>query len=156
MRFLTTLSNKELKRLEAIQSIRDRRLSVVHAAELLGVSRSQVHRLLQCYDQDGASGLASRKRGRPSNRRHDEDFRNAVHGVDRVPRPAEHHVHRFFKPLVLQKTLPKREHDSIRDEIIGSRSRTSRRTLGAGDRPAARHGNEHGRPRSRNWHLTDI
>ena len=74
---LVTLSQRELHRLEAIQKIRDRRLSVVQAAELLDLSRSQVHRL-QAYDQDGANGLASKKRGRPSNRRHDEDFRNAV------------------------------------------------------------------------------
>lgn len=75
---MVTLSQKELHRLEAIQKIRDRRLSVVHAAELLHLSRSQVHRLLQAYDQDGAGGLASKKRGRPSNRRHDEDFRNTT------------------------------------------------------------------------------
>jgi len=75
---LVTLSQKELHRLEAIQKIRDRRLSVVKAAELLHLSRSQVHRLLQAYDQDGAGGLASKKRDRPSNRRHDEDFRNTA------------------------------------------------------------------------------
>lgn len=42
---LVTLSQKELHRLEAIQKIRGRRLSVVQAAELLHLSRSQVHRL---------------------------------------------------------------------------------------------------------------
>jgi transposase-like protein len=71
-----TLSQKELQRLEAVQKIRERRLTVTHAAELLHLSRSQVHRLLQAYDRDGANGLASRKRGRPSNRRHTDDFRN--------------------------------------------------------------------------------
>ena len=75
---LITLSQEELHRLEAIQKIRDRRLSVVQAAELLHLSRSQVHRLLQAYAQDGAAGLASRRRGQPSNRRHTEDFRNAA------------------------------------------------------------------------------
>jgi transposase len=75
---LVTLSQKELHRLEAIQKIRHRRLSVVKAAELLHISRSQVHRLLQAYDQDGAGGLASKKRGQPSNRCHDEDFRNTA------------------------------------------------------------------------------
>lgn len=70
---LVTLSQKELHRLEAIQEIRDRRLSVVQAAELLDLSRSQVHRLLQAYDQDGACGLVSKKRGRPSNLHHGTD-----------------------------------------------------------------------------------
>lgn len=72
------MSQKELRRLEAIQKIRDRRLSVVQAAELLHLSRSQVHRLLQAYDQDGAGGLILKKRGRPSNRRHDENFHNTA------------------------------------------------------------------------------
>ena len=71
-----TLSQKELQRLEAVQKIRERRLTVTHAAELLHLSRSQVHRLLQAYDRDGVDGLVSRKRGRPSNRRHTDDFRN--------------------------------------------------------------------------------
>jgi len=75
---LIALSQNELNRLEAIQKIRDRRLSVVQAAEVLNLSRSQVHRLLRAYDQDGASALASKRRSRPSNRRHAEEFRNAV------------------------------------------------------------------------------
>jgi predicted ArsR family transcriptional regulator len=75
---LITLSQKELHRLEAIQKIRDHRLSVVQAAEVLNLSRSQVHRLLRAYEHDDAVGIASRKRGRPSNRRYDEAFRNAA------------------------------------------------------------------------------
>ena len=72
MSCLITMSQKELHRLEVIQKIRDRRLSVVQAAELLGLSRSQLHRLLQAYDHSGAAGLVSKKRSRPSNRRHSE------------------------------------------------------------------------------------
>lgn len=72
------MSQDELNRLEAIQKIRAHRLSVIQAAELLRISRSQVHRLLQAYDRAGADGLVSKKRGRPSNRRHTDDFRNHV------------------------------------------------------------------------------
>jgi transposase len=78
MSCLIVMSQKELHRLELIQKVRERSLSAVQAAELLGLSRSQVHRLLQAYDQAGADGLVSRKRGRPSNRRHSEAFRNLV------------------------------------------------------------------------------
>lgn len=78
MSFLITMSQKELHRLELIQKIRDERLTVVEAAERLDLSRSQVHRLLQAYDRDGPAGLVSRKRSRPSNRRHSEEFRNAA------------------------------------------------------------------------------
>ncbi|APO74822.1 ISNCY family insertion sequence transposase domain-containing protein [Rhizobium etli 8C-3] len=53
---MITMLQKELHRLEVIQKIRDERLSVVEAAELLDLSRSQVHRLLQTYDRDGPAG----------------------------------------------------------------------------------------------------
>ena len=75
---LITMSQNELHRLEAVQKIRERRLTVTRAAEVLHLSRSQVHRLLQAYERDGVDGLISRKRGRPSNRRHTDDFRNQV------------------------------------------------------------------------------
>jgi len=65
---LITMSQKELYRLEVLQDIRAQRLSVVQAAGLLGLSRSQLYRLLQAYDRFGAAGLASKKRGQPSNR----------------------------------------------------------------------------------------
>jgi predicted transcriptional regulator len=51
---LITMSQNELHRLEAVQKIRERRLTVTRAAEVLHLSRSQVHRLLQAYDRDGA------------------------------------------------------------------------------------------------------
>lgn len=75
---LIIMSQNELNRLDAIRKIRECRLNVTRAAELFLLSRSQVHRLLQAYDRDGPDGLASKKRGRPSNRRHSEDFRNLV------------------------------------------------------------------------------
>lgn len=65
-----------MHRLEVIGKIRDQRLSVIQASELLDLSRSQAHRLLQAYDREGPAGLVSKKRSRPSNRRHSEDFRN--------------------------------------------------------------------------------
>ena len=63
------MSKAVLERLEALQNIEDKRLTVTHAAELLGLSRSQLHRLLARYRADGVSSVTSRKRGRPSNRR---------------------------------------------------------------------------------------
>ncbi len=63
---LTTLSNIELKRLEIIQSILDKHLSVIDAGEHLGLSRNQVHRLLKRRKSVGTAGLASGKRGKPT------------------------------------------------------------------------------------------
>jgi hypothetical protein len=108
---LVTLSQNELHRLEAVQKIRDRRLSVVQAAELLRLSRAQVHRLLQAYDRDGAVGLVSKKRGRPSNRRHTEEFRNAA--VDLV---REHYVD--FGPTLAAEKLLERHQIGVSKETL--------------------------------------
>jgi hypothetical protein len=101
MSCLITMSQKELHRLELIQRIRGGSLTVVEAAALLRLSRSQVHRLLQAYDLDSADGLVSKKRGRPSNRRHSEDFRNLVLDLVR-----EHYVD--FGPMLAAEKLPER------------------------------------------------
>ncbi len=62
------MSKRELDRLELIRRIEAKALSVVGAARLLGLSRSQVHRLVAAYHRDGAPGLISKRRNRPSNR----------------------------------------------------------------------------------------
>jgi hypothetical protein len=67
------------------------------------LSRAQVHRLLQAYDRDGAAGLASKKRGRPSNRRHSEDFRNGALDLVR-----EHYVD-FGPTLACEKLLERHQ-----------------------------------------------
>jgi transposase len=99
MSCLIVMSQKELHRLENIRQVRQGSLTVIRAAELLGLSRSQVHRLLQAYDLNGIDGLVSKKRGRPSNRRHSEDFRrhaamlkaaNRFRLPGRTAKPAKH------------------------------------------------------------------
>ncbi len=69
------MSKTELERLEALQHIEQKRLTVTRAADLLSLSRSQVHRLLVRYRSDGVSGIQSQKRGRPSNRKYSPAFR---------------------------------------------------------------------------------
>lgn len=110
---LTTLSNLELKRLEIIQSIRDNHLSVVEGAVHLGLSRSQVHRLLKRYALDGAAGLVSGKRGKPSNRKYPDSFRDyALHIVqanyhDFGPTLAAEKLEEFHQLSVSKETLRK-------------------------------------------------
>jgi hypothetical protein len=64
-----TMSAKELDRLEVLGRVAERRLTQRRAAEQLGLSERQVRRLCRALGQQGAAGLASRKRGRPSNRK---------------------------------------------------------------------------------------
>jgi hypothetical protein len=49
--------------------VSERRLTQREAARVLGVTERQLRRLWTAYRQHGASGLASRQRGRRSNRR---------------------------------------------------------------------------------------
>ena len=108
---LVTMSQKELHRLEAVQKVKDDRMTVVAAARLLSISRSHMHRLLQAYDRDGSGGLVSKKRGRPSNRRYPETFRNAVLDIVRD------HYHDFGPTLAAEK-LAERHQIGISKETL--------------------------------------
>jgi transposase len=66
---MVTLTMGELERLEVLTQLAGRRLTQRRAAERLGLSARQVRRLVRRFAADGAAGLASRQRGRASNRR---------------------------------------------------------------------------------------
>jgi hypothetical protein len=58
-----------------MQRIKDKRLTQIEAARLLELSVRQVKRLYRAYKADGAVGLVSRRRGKPSNHRLAEETR---------------------------------------------------------------------------------
>jgi len=62
------MSYKELDRVSVIERVVERRLCQREAATILGLTTRQVRRLRQAYVRDGPTGLASKHRGRPSNR----------------------------------------------------------------------------------------
>ena len=64
-----SVSDGELRRLEVLRDVDRGGLPVRAAAPLLGRSERQVWRLLRAFRSDGAAGLLSKKRGRPSNRK---------------------------------------------------------------------------------------
>ena len=64
-----SVSEGELRRLEVLRDVDRGGLPVSAAAQLLGRSERQVWRLLRAFRSDGVSGLISKKRGRPSNRK---------------------------------------------------------------------------------------
>ena len=72
------ISHGELSRFDTLMRVERGELRVEDAAVLLGLRRRQVFRLLERMRSDGASGLISRKRGRPSNRRHSDALRRQV------------------------------------------------------------------------------
>ena len=67
------MSNRELTRLEAMQRIKDKRLTQKEAARMLDLSVRQIKRLYRAYKAQGARGLVSQRRGKPSNNRLDAE-----------------------------------------------------------------------------------
>ena len=77
------MSDGELSRLEVLRDMDQRRLTSEAAAQLLGFERRQVFRLLKTYRSEGATGLISKRRGRPSNRRKPEELRDKALAIIR-------------------------------------------------------------------------
>src|SRR5215469_2434422 len=72
------MSDGELSRLEVLRDLDQKRVTTEAAAQLLGLGRRQVFRLLRSYRTEGPAGLISKRRGRRSNRRKPEALRGAV------------------------------------------------------------------------------
>jgi len=68
-----TMSKKELTRLEIMARLKEKRMTQIKAAEILGISPRQVKRLWKRYRESGPGGLVSGHRGKPSNNRLSED-----------------------------------------------------------------------------------
>lgn len=84
---LVTISMNELQRVKIIEAVVERRLSGVKAAERLNLTERQISRLRRRYEQLGAVGLASSKRGKPSNRLSPENLRTRVLSIVRERYP---------------------------------------------------------------------
>ena len=68
---LLTMSTRELNRLEIMQGIQEKRLTQKESARILELSVRQIKRLYRAYKAQGAGGLVSQRRGKPSNNRVD-------------------------------------------------------------------------------------
>ena len=82
-----TMTMREVDRLKVIQAVVDGGLMVWIAAERLELSRRQVYRMIARYRTEGASGLISKRNGRPSNHQLPEGVASHALGLirDRYP-----------------------------------------------------------------------
>ena len=78
MEGLVTMSDKELDRLRVLERVISGALTQRAAAEMLGLTARQVRRLERAYQTLGADALASKRRGKPSNRKLAPAFREHV------------------------------------------------------------------------------
>lgn len=73
-----TFAMRDLDRLKCIQAVVDGDLKPIRAADRLGLTTRQVRRLARRYAAAGPVGLISKRFGRPSNNRTDDDLADAV------------------------------------------------------------------------------
>lgn len=69
------MSQSEAKRAQVMELLSSGKIDQREAGKRLGVSVRQIKRIARRYRQEGLPGLISKKRGRPSNRRLDEETR---------------------------------------------------------------------------------
>jgi transposase len=70
------MSERELNRIEVLSQVSQGRMTAVTAANVLGLSRRQVHRLLKTFQADGPAAIRHKARGRASNNRIDPAVRD--------------------------------------------------------------------------------
>jgi len=108
---LLRMSNREITRLEAIQRIKDKRLTQKEAARILSLSVRQVKRLYRAYKVQGAKGLVSARRGKPSNHRLDAETQQKA--IDLI---YEHY--RDFGPTLAHEKLTEKHKLRISRESV--------------------------------------
>ena len=72
---LVIMSERELNRIEVLIQVARGRMTAVTAANVLGLSRRQAHRLLKDFQTDGPAAIRHKARGRRSNNRIDPAVR---------------------------------------------------------------------------------
>lgn len=72
------MSLKEVDKLGIIQKIEGKKINQKEGAKRLGITERQMRRLCKNFRQHGASSIASKKRGQPSNRRISNPIREAI------------------------------------------------------------------------------
>jgi transposase len=108
---LLTMSNREITRLEAMQRIKAKHLAQKEAARILNLSVRQIKRLYRAYKAQGARGLVSQRRGKPSNNRLDPETMQTA--IDLI---YEHY--RDFGPTLAHEKLTEKHKLQISRESV--------------------------------------
>jgi len=94
-----------------ITRVQERKLTQTEAARMLGIGVRQVQRLCGAVRRDGADGLVSRRRGRPSAKRFPEHFTRAI-----VTLITEHYSD--FGPTLTAEKLAERHGLTVSNETV--------------------------------------
>jgi len=119
------MSRKERERVTIMAGVKELRLTLVQAAELMAVCYRQGKRIWRRYQDDGDAGLVHRLRGRPSARRKPPALRAQV--------LAKYEEERYtdFGPTLMAEHLLKEklvvDHETLRRWLLAAGKRTVRR-----------------------------
>lgn len=97
------MSQKELKRVEIMQKLVEKRMTQAAAADSLQISIRQVKRLLANYRQTGASGLISVRRGKSSNHKLPDNIKELSIAL------ISEHYHDFGPTFAQEKLVEKHD-----------------------------------------------
>ena len=119
------MSRKERNRLTILTGVREKELTLVQAAGLMGVGYRQSKRIWRRYQDQGDAGLVHRLRGQPSARRKPPALRAQVLAQYEEERYAD------FGPTLMAEHLAKAgvvvDHETVRRWLLASGKRTVRR-----------------------------
>lgn len=93
------MSQRDRDRLVVVRQVAAGRMAVAHAAELLGLSRRQVYRIVERFREEGDGAVLHRGRGRPPNNAKPELLR--MHAMERAKDP----IFEGFGPRILREHL---------------------------------------------------
>jgi len=110
---LLAMSNREITRLEVMQRIKDKRLTQKEAARMVSLSVRQIKRLYRAYKAQGARGLVSQRRGKPSNHRLDAETQQKA--IDLL----YEHYRDFGPTLAHEKLIEKHKLRISRESVRG-------------------------------------
>lgn len=103
---LVIMSDKELHRINVIQSVVEKRMSRRDAAHQLTLTERQTQRLMNRFRDSGAAGLANLRRGRPGNHRLPESLKLRVLSL-------LHDNYRDFGPALVAEKLRERHNITV-------------------------------------------
>ena len=102
---------KELKRLHVIQTVLERGIKEVEAAEVLRLSSRQIRRIVKRVRLEGDTGIIHKSRGQPSNRRIPDEIRDKIVQLYRSQ-------YCDFGPTLASEKLQERDQLHVSDETL--------------------------------------
>jgi transposase len=133
----------ELRRLHVVQKVLEGGLKQVEAAEILSLSSRHIRRVVKRVRREGQRGIVHRLRGRPSNRKLGDQFKDKVIKLYRES-------YKGFGPTLASEKLLERDAVSISEETLRGW------LIETGDWKRARKGRKHRQWRERKGHRGEM